>query len=64
MVKLSKVSPIPEGRTVYRGLSGIELPPEFWDNDTQGVKGGVEMAFLSTTTNMEVRGRSGSAMVC
>lgn len=54
LIKLSKVSPTPEGRLVFRGLSGIELPPAFWDTDAHGVKGSVEMAFPNTTSQREV----------
>eukprot|EP00961_Rhodomonas_salina_P150518 2027320-Rhodomonas_salina.3 len=54
MMKIAGVSPIPEGRVVYRGQRGMRLPKRFWRGDAQGVKGGVEFAFLSTTSDVEV----------
>eukprot|EP00961_Rhodomonas_salina_P050573 679035-Rhodomonas_salina.1 len=53
MVKLAEISPIPEGRVVYRGQKGMVLPKCFWEDNAQGVRGGVEMAFLSTTSDMD-----------
>jgi NLR family CARD domain-containing protein 3 len=35
---------------VYRGVSGV-LPEDFWQANEHGVKGGVELGFMSTTTN-------------
>ena len=54
MVKLSKVSRIPPARRVYHGMVGMRLPKCFWSPDTWGAQGGVEFAFLSTTTKREV----------
>ena len=34
---------------MYRGISGMALPKEFWQENDFGVKGGVENAFMSTT---------------
>ena len=51
IVKLSKLT---RATTVYRGISGRVLPDEFWHPNEFGVKGGVEAAFMSTTTNREV----------
>jgi len=31
IIKLASIMKLPLGRHVYRGLSGIELPKEFWD---------------------------------
>jgi hypothetical protein len=35
---------------VYRGASGV-LPEDFWRENDHGVKGGVELGFMSTTTS-------------
>eukprot|EP00961_Rhodomonas_salina_P260989 3527304-Rhodomonas_salina.2 len=40
-VKLSKVSRIPESRTVYRGLEKMRMPEQFWIPDENGFCGGV-----------------------
>ena len=39
---------------VYRGMSGMALPPEFWRKNEFGVRGGVENAFMSTTISRDV----------
>ena len=39
---------------VYRGLSGMALPRDFHQKNAFGVAGGVEAAFMSTTTSREV----------
>ncbi|KAK3271455.1 hypothetical protein CYMTET_20194 [Cymbomonas tetramitiformis] len=49
-----KLSKIQKAVKVFRGLSGGLLPEEFWHPNAHGVKGGVEMAFMSTTTSEEV----------
>ena len=54
MVKLSSVSRIPDTRKVYRGMAGMRLPKCFWSTNQWGARGGVELAFLSTTTRREV----------
>jgi hypothetical protein len=54
IVKLSEIMRRPDSRKVYRGLSGIKLPDKFWREDKLGWKGGVEMAFMSTTTDRHV----------
>ena len=46
IVKSSKLT---KARTVYRGVAGGVLPENFWRSNKQGVKGGVENAFMSTT---------------
>ena len=46
IVKSSKLT---KARTVYRGVAGGVLPENFWRGNKQGVKGGVENAFMSTT---------------
>ena len=62
IVKLGRLS---KPTTVYRGLSGSVLPPQFWKGTGNG---GVEFAFMSTTSDREVamgyaRGRR-EARVC
>jgi len=54
IIKLASVWKIPIGRVVFRGLSGILLPEQFWDEDAYGAKGGVEFGIMSTTTSMAV----------
>ena len=39
---------------IYRGVAGMALPDEFWTPNDVGVRGGVERAFLSTTTERSV----------
>ena len=51
LVKASKVS---RAVTVMRGTTGGKLPDKFWQEDTSGVKGGVEYGFMSTTTDRSV----------
>ena len=51
---LSTVSAIPPGRKVYRGIGDMVLPKCFRVRDKNGVLGGVERAFMSTTTNKRV----------
>ena len=51
---LIKASKLTKAETVYRGMAGGTLPKQFWESDASGVKGGVEFAFMSTTTNREV----------
>ena len=60
--KLSRVTKVPEGLTVYRGNGGMALPPSFLEKDAQGFAGGVECALMSTTPNRSVAlGYSGLA---
>ena len=40
--------------TVWRGVHNGLLPDEFWRENEHGVMGGVERAFMSTTTSREV----------
>ena len=46
IVKASKLTRVAR---VYRGVAGGVLPERFWTPNAQGVRGGVEPAFLSTT---------------
>ena len=50
VVKLSKLL---SACCVYRGLAGATLPHKFLKNDEMGVRGGVEYAFMSTSTDHE-----------
>lgn len=51
LLKLSKVQP---ARVVYRGVSGARLPPSFWVPNEFNITGGIEYAFMSTTTTRNV----------
>ena len=51
VVKLGKLS---HAAKVYRGIAGMKLPDQFWKPNEFGVRGGVEQAFMSTTTDMSV----------
>lgn len=51
IVKASKVT---MATKVYRGISGMALPKEFLSKNCFGVAGGVETAFMSTTTDRAV----------
>ena len=51
IVKMAKLTP---EATVYRGVSGGVLPKQFWEPNEHGVMGGVELGFMSTTTNRDV----------
>jgi hypothetical protein len=52
--KLSFVTSIPKTRKVYRGMAGYKLPSKFEHAREGGGRGGVEFAFMSTTTKLEV----------
>ena len=51
IVKLSKIVP---AEKVYRGVSGMLLPPRLQEADSYNVKGGIEFAFLSCTRERSV----------
>ena len=51
IVKSSKLT---RAAKVYRGIAGGLLPDSFWTANEQGVKGGIESAFMSTTFDREV----------
>jgi len=51
IVKTSKLTQVAR---VYRGVASGVLPEQFWTPNEQGVRGGVESAFLSTTYDREV----------
>jgi hypothetical protein len=54
MRKLSRVSRIPPKRHVYRGIGGVKLSKQFLTIKEGGGRGGVEFAFMSTSTKMQV----------
>ena len=51
ILKLSKLT---KAATVYRGVAGGVLPKQFWSPNEHGVMGGIELGFMSTTTQREV----------
>eukprot|EP00962_Isochrysis_galbana_P010777 scaffold2996_cov132-Isochrysis_galbana.AAC.1 len=51
IIKLSKLT---KATPVYRGLAGKSLPDSFWKANDFGVRGGIEAAFMSTTTDRDV----------
>ena len=51
VIKLSKLT---KADRVYRGISGMALPAEFWKANEFGVCGGIENAFMSTTVDRSV----------
>eukprot|EP00962_Isochrysis_galbana_P003816 scaffold1069_cov129-Isochrysis_galbana.AAC.4 len=51
IIKLSKLT---KATPVYRGLAGKSLPDSFWTANDFGVRGGIEAAFMSTTTDRSV----------
>ena len=52
--KMSRITELPPGRRVYRGLGGLTLGEQWFENNSRGVRSGVELAFMSTTENMSV----------
>ena len=52
--KFSQVASIPEDRLLFRGVGGMLLPECFYEPDETGVRGGVDPAFLSATTDRSV----------
>ena len=51
IVKMGKLS---KAQRVYRGISGSVLPHSFLHPNESGVRGGVDMAFSSTTSDKRV----------
>ena len=49
-----KTSKLTFASKVYRGVSGMALPDAFWQANSHGVRGGIEGAFMSTTTDRRV----------
>ena len=48
MLKLSKLT---VACTVWRGFTGASLPKSFFEANAEGVKGGIEYGFSSTTVD-------------
>ena len=51
IVKLGKLTQLTK---VYRGVEGMMLPDSFWKPNEYGAKGGIEGAFMSTSTKRDV----------
>ena len=51
IIKLSRTQ---RATKVYRGTKGGVLPDKFWVPNAHGVRGGIELGFMSTTTDREV----------
>jgi hypothetical protein len=51
IIKLSRTQ---IAHKVYRGVSGGVLPQEFWTHNKHNVRGGIDMAFMSTTLDRDV----------
>lgn len=49
-----KTSKLTFAGKVYRGVSGMALPDAFWQPNSDGVRGGIEGAFMSTTKDRAV----------
>lgn len=49
---INKLSRVSMATTVYRAPGGV-LPKSFWESDRAGIKGGVEMGFMSTSRSKE-----------
>lgn len=55
VTKLSRVSVIPAGLELYRGLGGLmDLPPHFHSVDERGCSGFMEYGFMSTSSERSV----------
>ena len=52
-----KTSKLSVATPVYRGMANAALPKEFFEPNEDGVSGGVEYGFSSTTTDRAVAGR-------
>jgi Leucine-rich repeat (LRR) protein len=51
IIKLSRTQ---RAERVFRGAAGGVLPAEFWKPNEQNVRGGIELAFMSTTTDRDI----------
>jgi len=51
--KVSRFTELPKGGKVYRGMSGVRLPEVFEVPDEYGCRGGVELGFMSTSTDKD-----------
>jgi hypothetical protein len=52
--QISRVTPIPRGLVLYRGLGGVRLPERFYHADQCGHRAFVEWGFMSTTADRAV----------
>ncbi len=52
--KLCRAQVLEVGMILYRGFRGMALPPQFFDADAQGCRGGVECGLMSTSPHKEV----------
>jgi hypothetical protein len=52
--KLCRAQVLEVGVILYRGFGGMALPPQFFDADAQGCRGGVECGLMSTSPDREV----------
>lgn len=53
-MKLARITKIPDGRKVFRGLGRMKLGPEWFQNDERGSRCAVELGFMSTTQNRHI----------
>ena len=51
IIKLSRAQ---KAEKVFRGTKGGRLPDKFWTPNSDNIRGGIEVAFMSTTTNRAV----------
>lgn len=52
VAKMARVTKLPPGLELFRGLGGlVDLPEEFWRSDENGCRGYTEYGFMSTTSN-------------
>ena len=54
ILKMARVSMVPEDGFVYRGLNGLDLPRDLISPNAFGTRSGVESGFCSTSTNRAV----------
>jgi hypothetical protein len=55
VIKIARVTKLPAGLELYRGLGGlVQLPDSFFRNNANGCRGYAEWGFLSTTSNKAV----------
>ena len=51
IIKLSRAQ---TAERVFRGTTGGRLPGRFWTPNRDNIRGGIEMGFMSTTTNRSI----------
>ena len=56
IIKLSKLT---RATKIYRGIAGMKLPDEFWTPNEFDVRGGIESAFMSTSSQPRPSASSG-----